>query len=197
MKIAFDEHVPIAIAKVFIALASERGFRKQTQGLEIHTAKEYAPAKGDPDYIKGNDVPWITRFARAGGQGIISGDTKMRRLPHERLALYQHNFVVIFFESQWDNWDFSQKSGLLLYWWPAVVKKLKTASPGTFWVIPCSLTGDLRNVSIGLAQLLKDNPERQKKAEPRKRTGRTAKRPDDRQASLPGVTGKDDREENE
>ena len=168
MKIAFDENVPPVMAKVFVTLAKERGFGRVAQGFIIKSARDYAPQKTDPDYLKGNDVPWLTRFAKDDGKGIISGDVSMRRLPHERLALYQHNFVVIFFESQWGTWDFCRKAGLLLHWWPAVAQKLKTASPGTFWVIPCSLTGDLRNVSLGLAKMLKDNPEHPKKPRAKK-----------------------------
>ena len=96
------------MAKVFVALAKERGFRRMTQGIEIEAAKDYAPKKTDDDYLKGNDVPWLTRFAKAGGKGIISGDVRMRTVPHERLALYRYNFIVIFFEGQWGGWDFCQ-----------------------------------------------------------------------------------------
>jgi hypothetical protein len=33
-------------------------------------------------------VPWLKRFAADGGKVVISGDTKMKSVPHERLALW-------------------------------------------------------------------------------------------------------------
>jgi hypothetical protein len=181
LKIAFDEHVPPAISKVFLALAKERAIRRTTKKLILEVAKDYAPKKTDDDYIKGSDAPWLTRFAKAGGYGVISGDTKMRRVPHERLALYRYNFIVIFFESQWSGWNFYHKSALLLHWWPVIAKKFETAPRGTFWVVPCNYSRDnleLRNVSIGLAQLLKDNPDRSPRSPKRKTRRPTAKKID-------------------
>jgi PIN like domain len=112
LKVAFDEHVPPVMAKVVLSLAKERPLRRITSDFVIESAKDYAPKKTDHDYVKGSDEPWLTRFAKAGGRGIISGDVRMRKIPHERLALYQHNFVVVFFEAQWGEWDFCRKSGL-------------------------------------------------------------------------------------
>lgn len=143
----------------------------------IEKAEDYAPKTSDADYVRKSDVPWLDRFARAGGKAVISGDVGMRRKPHERLALYDHGFVVIFFEKQWAGLTFFRKSSLLLHWWEEITTKLTTAQPGTFWVVPSSWPpkgGELRNVSLGLAQLLKDSPvrsvkgERRKKAAPRK-----------------------------
>jgi hypothetical protein len=110
-------------------------------------------------------VPWLDRFAAAGGHAVISGDVKMRHKPHEKLALYQHGFVVIFFEEQWAHWSSLRRSALMLHWWEEIAAKITTAAPGTFWVVPCSWPakgGELRNASLGLAQLLKDSPHGEK-----------------------------------
>ena len=127
---------------------------------------------GDPDYVRKSDVPWLDRFAAAGGRAVISGDVKMRIRSHERLCLYQHGFVTIFFENQWNDWKFLRKTALLLHWWEEVATKIKTADRGTFWVIPASWPpkgGDLENVSLGLAKLLKDSPNREAKQRAPKR----------------------------
>ena len=58
-------------------------------------------------------MPWLDRFGAAGGRAIKSGDVRMRERPHEMLALYQHGFVVIFFERGTGGWDFFHKSALL------------------------------------------------------------------------------------
>ena len=87
MKIAFDENVPIAMVKVFQTFANERQLKRKIGAFEITSATSFTPKPGEGDYLKKNDVPWIKRFAAAGGTVIISGDTEMRYVPHERLAL--------------------------------------------------------------------------------------------------------------
>lgn len=95
MQVAFDENIPIAMVRVFKALATERQFRKL--GLTIHGADDFTPKPGDEDYKPNNDVPWIKRFAAAGGKIIISGNTRIMSVPHERLALLDAGMVVLFF----------------------------------------------------------------------------------------------------
>jgi hypothetical protein len=161
LKVAFDEHVPPALAKVFIALAKERPIQKISGDLTLERAGDYAPKPKDGDYIRNSDVPWLDRFAETGGHAIISGDVRMRRRPHERLALYQHGLIVVFFEGQWGSWNFFRKTALMVHWWPEICQKIKGAEKGTFWVVPSAWPpkgGDLLNVSLGLAQLLRDKP---------------------------------------
>jgi hypothetical protein len=71
----------------------------------------------------------------------------MKNVPHERKALNELGFVVIFFESKWSNWPFFRKCALLLHWWPEVARTIKKAKPG-FWHIPCNYPekGKLRQV---------------------------------------------------
>jgi hypothetical protein len=65
--------------------------------------------------------------------------------------------VTIFFEAQWNNWPFFSKCALLLHWWPAIVRTLKAAAPGTFWHVPCdwSQKGNLRPVPNDDSKLFK------------------------------------------
>jgi hypothetical protein len=156
LKIAFDEHVPTAMVRALEAFAKERQLRRITGDIEIKSAKDYAPQPGDTDYLRKNDAPWLKRFAADGGKVVISGDTKMRWVPHERLALIEHDFVVIFFENQWSKWKFFRKCALLLHWWPLVASCIKRAKPG-FWYIPCHWKekGRLRKVSTDDPRKLK------------------------------------------
>lgn len=167
MKVAFDNHMPPVVAKLFIALATEGRFAKFSKHIELETANDYAPSASDRDYVKSSDVPWLDRFARAGGHAVISGDVKMRQRVHERLALYENGFVVIFFDQKWGQWDYFHKSALMLHWWKEIYNKIRTADRGTFWQVPIEWPTDsaeLKNVSFGLAKILKDNPN----AKPRK-----------------------------
>jgi hypothetical protein len=78
LKVAFDENIPIALVRVFKQFANERQFRFLT-GLTIESAHDYTPVPGDADYQKNSDVPWVKRFAAAGGRVIITyGNEKCR-----------------------------------------------------------------------------------------------------------------------
>ena len=154
MKVALDEHIPIALVKVFQAFASERRFKKLTGSFEIYSAKDFTPSPGDADYVAGSNSPWINRFYKAGGRVIISGNTDMRNIPHERLALTECGMLVIFFETKWNQWGFFDKSGHFLHWWPKIAAKARLGKKGTFWAVPSNWNaqrdgkpGRLRKVS--------------------------------------------------
>ena len=145
------------MVRIFRILAKEKQLQWLSGGLIVESAKDYTPRKSDLDYQKNNDVPWIKRFAEAGGKVIISGNTDMKKQPHERLALVETGMVTIFFEDQWSKWPFFRKCALLLHWWPAIVKTAKTAKPGSFWHVPCEWReeGVLRAVPNDDAKLTK------------------------------------------
>ena len=137
------------MVRVFQTFASERQLRKLSGSFEIKSAADYTPRPGDPDYVPRSDVPWLKRFAADGGKVIISGNTEMKYVPHERLALIESGFVVFFFENQWSRWKFFRKCALLLHWWPIIAAKIKRAKAGSFWHIPSSWPekGKLRAIS--------------------------------------------------
>lgn len=178
MKIAFDENMPAAMVRVFALFHKERSLKDIVKGFTLEQAKDYTPAPGHPDYVKGDDVPWVRRFAKAGGKVIISGDTAMKAVPHERLALVQEGMIVVFFERQWSRWPFCQKAALLLHWWPVILKTVKRAKAGSFFHVPCSWPaekGKLRRVSNEDAKLVRI--ERQLAAKAKKQRARSRGRP--------------------
>jgi hypothetical protein len=177
LRVAFDEHVPTTLARAFISFAKEKMIRRISKGINWEKAADYAPKRTDRDYRRKSDVPWLDRFAAVGGHGIVSGDAKMRSRPHEKLALCDHGFVVVFFEEKWSDWSSLRRSALMLHWWEEVATKLSTAEPGTFWIVPSEWPpkgGELRNASLGLAKLLRDRPDKTKR---RKRSARPRKQP--------------------
>ena len=157
MKIAFDENVPPAMVKVFQTFANEKQLKRRIGAFEITSAKQYTPAPGDGDYQKKNDAPWIKRFAAEGGNVIISGDTEMRYVPHERLALIQAGMLVFFFDGKWSQWDFFRKCSLLIYHWPAIAARIKKGKVPAFWHVPLSWQekAKLRKVSVDDPKKLK------------------------------------------
>jgi hypothetical protein len=178
LKIAFDEHVPPVLVKVFQTFATDRQLLKLSADLTIEKAQSYYPKPHDPDYLKRNDAPWIKRFAEAGGKIVISGNTDMKTNAHERLALVETGMVVIFFEGSWNNLDFFGKCSLLLHWWPMVVKQIRTAKPGSFWHIPSTWpkTQNAKLRSVPNHDLKLEKMQQQMAAQPRIRAMRAAKR---------------------
>jgi hypothetical protein len=157
LRIAFDENIPPAMARIFKILMEEKQFLALSKDLIIESARDYTPKRGDSDYIVNNDVPWLRRFAAAEGRVVISGDTRMAKEPHERLALVECGFITIFFDSAWNNWKFHRKCALLMNWWPSVIKVVKSARPSSFWRIPSDWTegATLRQLPNTDAKLLK------------------------------------------
>jgi hypothetical protein len=157
LKVVFDQNVPIGLVRVLQAFAKEQQFRKISGNFEIKSGADYTPKLGDPDYRPHDDVPWLKRFADDGGKVVISGDTNMKNRAHERLALIEGGFVVIFFESQWSNWKFWRKCALLIHWWPVIAAKIKRAKKASFYHVPCNWIedGKLRWVSNKDPKLLK------------------------------------------
>ena len=151
MKIAFDENLPMAMVRVFETFATEKQLRKLTGNFEIESAKKYTPAPDDSDFLRRSDVPWIERFAKADGRIIISGNTDIINVPHERLALINAGMITIFFEAKWNQRGFFEKCAHLMLWWPIIARKVKRAKRGSFWKVPNDWTasdrGKLRPIS--------------------------------------------------
>ena len=175
MKVAFDENVPIAMVRVFEALASQNQIQALVRDLEVFSAKDFTPRPGDADYSPRNDAPWVRRFAASGGRVIISGNTRMQRVPHERLAMVHAGMVVLFFEAKWNNLRFFPKCAILLQWWPEVAKIVRDAEAPSFWRIPASLDPKhaVQRFSHDDQALLRI--ERQKAEQPKKAAERAAK----------------------
>ncbi len=126
MKVAFDEHVPPGIVKVFKTLAEEGDIVR----IEFVSARDYRlpKDKGDP--------PWLERFAKDGGSVVISGDRKMRSRPHERAALAEAGLITFFFRPVWSERTMFVKSAMLLNWWPRINEYIWQSSPSQCWEIP-------------------------------------------------------------
>jgi hypothetical protein len=183
LKVAFDENMPRALVRMFQILAKEKQFQDISAGLDIRSSVDYTPRHGDPDYSYRNDAPWISRFAADGGRAIISGNTRMKSQPHERLALVQSGLVTIFFESQWSQWRFFKKCSLLLHWWPEIISTVKKAPSGTFWHIPAHWSdGALRQVSSEDQKLVRVEQQKSEREVVRAKRRRLA---DETQGTLP------------
>lgn len=130
MKVAFDENIPKTLVSVFSC-----AFQDQVGDYEISSAKDYADAPAK------TDVPWLKKFADAGGKVVITADKKMRGKPHERKALKDLGLITFFFNPLWNHLKYFDKLGIFIRWWPHIVEKIETSKPGQCWEIPLSPTG--------------------------------------------------------
>lgn len=93
----------------------------------------------------------------------------MKYVPHERLALIEAKFVVLFFENQWSQWKFFHKCALLLHWWPVIAKTINRATPG-FWHIPSHFKENARLRKVSTDDPRKLKLERQQRARVKRKT---------------------------
>lgn len=138
MKIAFDENMPPVLVKVFTTLAKE---------CTVINAK-FVSAAGYNQRGQ-NDIPWLTRFKKSGGEVLISGDRKMRSNLYERRGVQQLGLITFCFEPRWNDQNFFVKSAMLLKWWPKIQKTIAESRPGDYWEIPFAWnTLDLSKLNI-------------------------------------------------
>lgn len=125
MKVAFDENIPVRIFELFEKLSDSP--------ILPHTLKQAGHYRLSGER---GDESWILRFARDGGQVILSGDTKIRSRIHELSALSNAGMITYFFGSRWNNLEFFMKSAMLLRWWPEISVHMQQSEKGKCWEIP-------------------------------------------------------------
>lgn len=105
-----------------------------------------------------SDQVWADAYRRFGGRIVISGDPRIAYRPHQALAFQANGLVSFFPEGNWGQLRGPEKSAFIIYWWPAIEVKAKSAANGTCWRIPCnSKKGDLRLASGDLVPLVVPN----------------------------------------
>ena len=136
MKIAFDEHIPPPVQLAVLPLLDGARFKNVT----VVAAKKYAEPPAT------SDVPWMEKFKADGGGAIVSGDNAMRRKPHERQAITDLRMVLIFLPPSWNNAEFAEKSGYIMYWWPVILELIHKSRPGQCWELPKGTKVNIKSV---------------------------------------------------
>lgn len=103
MKVRADEHVSLEIVRAVRGMAL-------TPGWDLSHVVE----SGDRG---AKDEHWITRFARQGGNAIITGDTDFLKRPHQVLAVNRTGMRVIHMPSKWANARCELQAAHVLLWW--------------------------------------------------------------------------------
>lgn len=138
LKVALDEHVPNDVARALKALSGDDRLLR----VQIISARKYAVPSAS------SDVPWLQRFAKAGGRVIVSGDFRMRSKLHEQRALCEAGFIVFFMARAWNQMRCHEKCAMLIRWWPHILDRIAAATPGQFFELPHQWTGtNMREVT--------------------------------------------------
>jgi len=180
VKVAFDENMPAALVRTFQTLAADKGFKRLFRNVVIVTAKDYTPEPSDSDYMRKSDVPWLRRYRRDGGKIVVSGNTRMVRVPQELQALIEEGLVTFFFPEVWNRWRFPRKCGLIMVWLERLISEGRRAARGSLYRIPDMWTPDAHLLVIRPPTPLKlgevEQPERRRRTAPRRI--RSARSPD-------------------
>lgn len=139
MKVAFDEHVARGLVHVFNTLGEDKHLIKHT----FHAAGDYAI-----DIDNGDDAPWMRRFADDGGQVVITGDIRIRKLLHQQKAYMECGLLLYMFPPVWSNYITLEKSAFLLKWWRRLSIHMAEAKRPSCWQMPAHWTGgELKDVT--------------------------------------------------
>jgi predicted nuclease of predicted toxin-antitoxin system len=115
LKIRADEHVSREIVRAVREMAL-------TPALELTHVIDI----GDRG---SSDVHWITKFAREGGQAILSADTDFVKRPHQVMAVKETGVRVIHLPSRWANARCDLQAAHILLWWRRIELQLQRMAP--------------------------------------------------------------------
>ena len=122
MKIRADEHVSPEIVRAVRDLALTPPFELS------HVFDEGHGGLGD--------VSWVTKFAETGGKVILTADGDFLNRPHQVMAVWNKELVVIHLPSKWQNARRNEQAAHILLWWDRIEKKLSVATPRQCWRVP-------------------------------------------------------------
>lgn len=83
-----------------------------------------------------DDVVWINTLAQEGDWIIISGDPRITKNPHERVAWLTSGLTAFFLKPGWSNLQFWVQVSKLVYWWPRIMTEAERARSGSGFLIP-------------------------------------------------------------
>lgn len=130
MKVICDEHVSPKIVRAVVDL-----------GFKHSTAWELQSVRGS-EYQSKEDEDWVSAFAKAGGQGLISADRAMLQRPSLIKQISETGLVGVYVKGRWGQSDRVRQAAFLLFWWPTIRKTLESAPAGSAWLLPNGFTED-------------------------------------------------------
>jgi len=151
MKIRADEHVSSEIVGAAREIALSVGWEL------THVVDE-----GDGGAA---DEHWITRFAKQGGDAILTADTDFLKLPNQVVAIFNTGVKVIHLPHRWANAGRHLQASHILLWWRRIEATIESMKARECYRPPWNIdeSGKLQRVQIDYAEAHK----KQKKADRR------------------------------
>ena len=101
------------------------------------------------------DEHWITRFAKDGGQAIVTADTDFIHKPPQVLAVANTGMKVLHMPSRWANATGNLQAAHILIWWPRIETRILEMKPRECyqpeWNVS-GVTGQFKKVVIDFAK---------------------------------------------
>jgi PIN like domain len=143
MKVRGDEHVSLEIVRAIREMALSPGW-------QIDSVYD----SGDRG---ATDEHWITKFAREGGNAILTADTDFFKAPAQVVAVEQTGMKIIHFPSKWANAGCHLQAAHALLWWRRIEAKIASMRPRECYPPPWNIneSGELMRVQIDYAEALK------------------------------------------
>jgi PIN like domain len=155
VKLRADEHVSIEIVRAVRGIA-----------LSVGWELSHVVEAGDRG---ATDEHWATKFARAGGEAILTGDTDFFRRPHLVAAINRAGLRVIHMPPKWANARCELQAAHILLWWRRIEKQLEAMSPRECYRPPWNIneTGELLKVKVDYHEANKRVKRDQKRPSPK------------------------------
>ncbi|MBS4046130.1 MAG: DUF5615 family PIN-like protein [Alphaproteobacteria bacterium] len=141
MKIRADEHIAPKIVRAIQMLVLRAGW-EISHVRDVHDARTA-------------DETWIPRFAREGGQVILSGDRKMLARPHQIKAIAESGVIGVFLSSQWAQAQRHIQAAHLIHCWPEIERALLESKERDCWKVPFEYGAvTLQKLSVNYSEAL-------------------------------------------
>jgi PIN like domain len=122
LKICTDEHVSTWI--VGIIRDSCLGSNHSLEHVEDY-------------HLRGiEDEIWVRRFAKAGGEAILSADSEMLRRHNEIVAICDSGLRLAILPSKWANSARNLQASHIMFWWPRIQYVFTSCRPRQCWKVP-------------------------------------------------------------
>lgn len=126
MRFVFDENYPPAIAKMLSVLAAaESTLYEVTSVVSIGMRSA-------------TDAEILAAICKGAQRGVlITTDKKLRSRPHEQKVIKDEGAIAVVGVKNWNQQsDLWLRSGMMLWWWPWIVKTVETTDPASFLELP-------------------------------------------------------------
>ena len=122
MKFFFDNNISHYIVSALHCLSEKDSIRVTS------LRKEFEPSI--------DDITWITSLKDDGNWVIISGDTRIKKNPHERAAWIESGLTTFFLARGWMNIPYWEQAHKLVKWWPKIMEQSERVESGNFFEVP-------------------------------------------------------------